>query len=1562
MELIINEIEGYEENNKFPKLCLNMIVKNESHIIKETLTKLLKKINFDYWVISDTGSTDNTREIIKEFFIEKNIKGELFEDEWVDFGHNRTKVLEHAYQKSLYLLIFDADDEIVGDFVLPNLHKDSYLLQFGDSNGISYVRVQIVNNMKKWKYVGVLHEVITCTENSDVPQLIEGNYFTISGRTSSRNKDENKYLKDAVILEKAYEKCFETKDSLYNRYGFYCANSYFDSGKWDEAIKWYKITLNNENWSQEKYMCCLKIFQCYNNLGNKEHGFYYLIKSFEYDKERVECLYELIQHYCTNNQIELCYKFFLMVKEFYNNKYLIHGYYNKLFLDLSKPNFFLPYYMILVADKEHDYDAVIKMYIIIFTKKYKISNTFYVGNLLYNLQFFIDKTDDPNFLDLFKEYIEFLKSLNYPLHNHDFMRLYEKYGITGIFNCLKPNFTKDECEKSNKIMLYTGYSNIKWNYSYSKVNALGGSETAVIYLSHNLPKHYDIYICGDVEEESYDNIRYINLNSLKLLINSTAFNTIIVSRYLNFYEVYPNFSAYKTFIWGHDIALFPYGTNLTVHDILKKWNSSITGCICQTEWHKKLFESMYPQIRDKLHIINNGIDTRLIEENRSKNYKNKNNKNNNCKKVNNRFVYTSCSERGLERLLEIWPKILEEFSDAELYISSYNPFPNNDLERKIKIIIDEYHSIKHVGKLNKSQLYELLSSSEYWLYPTNFDETSCITSMEMLMCEVICIYYPRAGLIDTLDNYGIPVERGNEIETIMNLTTKEKQNLRDRGKKYALTCDWSNRVEQWCKVMDINIIKKNVNNVNNIKVINLKRREDRKDGMIKQFERENINNYEFIEAVDGSELKESEELRLLFDGNNFNYNKGVMGCALSHINLWNRLINDLNNDYYIILEDDIELINGFREKLKIHCKIFEEMGLEHLSLGVYDCNEEEKQKTDDITIFEKDAYKIWNISFSYIISKKAAKKIISFINKCSIKCAIDNPQSYGEVVKYHHTTHCIAKQININVFGSDIQNNDCLNFKSNNTNTNTNINQKTIKIAYCDWWYSEYCGGNFDFNDNFITNILRKYGNIHNIIVVQPYDYPDILFYSIFGSEHLNYPHPRRIFYSGEPFGIRNEANFNITFDENSDINIRFPLWLGYLNDYLLEECNRRKNGIINIPKREKFCSFISNGEVKTTHRKTIVEKLSQYKKVHCGGNYLNNIGYIVPRGINCSGKIEHNNNYKFAIAFENEDYPGYVTEKICDIYKSNCIPIYWGTKQVIKDFNPSTFINALDFKNFDELVEHIIKVDNDDELYASYFKEPFFSNKWLDVFNDPNKSFYKNLSDCILGKYNNLYDNYLSSININNSSLNKIGNLCFDIGANVGNWSLKNIKNYNTIIAVEASETTFKKLKENVSENNNIIALNFAVCDFPEEFVKFYECESDVLSSIDEKWLNGEKSRFKVNYKETFSRTITIDKLIEIYGIPDLIKIDVENAEYSCIKSLTQKCKQLCFEWASESLDITLNCLNYLYKLGFRNFFIQLNNDYYTFIPINYYDIDNAKNILINTTPKIDWGMIWAK
>ena len=792
MEFILKEeIEPY--------LCLNMIVKNESHIIRDTLEKLLKKIKFDYWVISDTGSTDNTKEIILDFFKEVNICGEIFDDEWKGFGHNRTKALEHAFKKSKYLLVFDADDELCGDFVLPELVFDSYHFQFGDATGISYTRTQLINNQKKWKYFGVLHEFIGCMEPTNGTDVIRGNYYTLSGKSGDRSKDSNKYLKDAKILEEAYDEAVNNNDAIYNRYGFYCANSYYDCGKYEDAIKWYKKTLESGCWCQEKYVSCLRIYNCYKCLKQQETGFFYLVKSAEYDKERVECFYELIQHYCCSGLNENAYAYYSVIKPFYD-KYLTNGLENKLFIDCSKANFFLPYYMIIVAHNVKDYDTGVYMFRIIFTKKHKEFNKFFVGNILFNLQFFTEKIkseDLDDFKTLFKGYIDFLLANNYPLYDHDFMNNYEKFGI--IVPKFEPEFSREECSKSKKILIYTGYAPFEWNYSFSLENALGGSETSASCLSKSFPNDYEIYVSGGVKEEKVDNVTYVNLHNLKDLIKTNAFHTIIVSRYLHFYEVYKNFSAYQTFIWGHDIELYSYGADISVNNILSKWSSKITGCVCQTEWHKNRFLSLYPELADKMNVINNGIQVELFTSNN--------------KKESNKFIYTSCSERGLSKLIQLWPSILENLPDAELTISSYNKFPNTEEDYKNLEYITQTHSIKHVGKLNRSELYKLMSNAEYWLYPSYFPETSCITSLEMLASQVICLYYPVAGLVNTVGDYGIPIAEGNEIDTLLNLSMKRKCELKKRGKEYGMSCSWQNRASEWCNI----IFSKELQLHNNIK-------------------------------------------------------------------------------------------------------------------------------------------------------------------------------------------------------------------------------------------------------------------------------------------------------------------------------------------------------------------------------------------------------------------------------------------------------------------------------------------------------------------------------------------------------------------------------------------------------------------------------------------------------------------------------------------------------------------------------------------------------------------------
>ena len=96
-----------------------------------------------------------------------------------------------------------------------------------------------------------------------------------------------------------------------------------------------------------------------------------------------------------------------------------------------------------------------------------------------------------------------------------------------------------------------------------------------------------------------------------------------------------------------------------------------------------------------------------------------------------------------------------------------------------------------------------MATAEYWLYTSYFQETSCITSLELLASEVICLYYPVAGLVNTLGDYGIKISEGNEIDALLSLSIKKKTELKRKGKEYALSCSWKNRGIEWMKLMNI---------------------------------------------------------------------------------------------------------------------------------------------------------------------------------------------------------------------------------------------------------------------------------------------------------------------------------------------------------------------------------------------------------------------------------------------------------------------------------------------------------------------------------------------------------------------------------------------------------------------------------------------------------------------------------------------------------------------------------------------------------------------------------------
>jgi len=291
-----------------PKIALCMIVKDETHIIKECLESICKYI--DYWVICDTGSTDGTQDLIKDFFEEKGIPGELHEVPWEGFGKSRSRALKLCDGKCDYMWMIDADDFVDGDFKYPEkMDCDGYSLkiQRGD---FTWWRNQIFKSGTGWGYVGVLHEYAAC-EGKKPEELkqerINGNYHIEARTVGARNVGVSaieKYSKDAEMLLDALTNedspNYEPKNS---RYMFYLAQSYFDSQQWEKAEEAYMQRAQAGGWEEEIYysMFRLAIISCIleRPFGEQAERF---LNTWAFRPIRAEPLYQLSKLYRTNDQ------------------------------------------------------------------------------------------------------------------------------------------------------------------------------------------------------------------------------------------------------------------------------------------------------------------------------------------------------------------------------------------------------------------------------------------------------------------------------------------------------------------------------------------------------------------------------------------------------------------------------------------------------------------------------------------------------------------------------------------------------------------------------------------------------------------------------------------------------------------------------------------------------------------------------------------------------------------------------------------------------------------------------------------------------------------------------------------------------------------------------------------------------------------------------------------------------------------------------------------------------------------------------------------------------------
>jgi hypothetical protein len=308
-------------DNISPKLCFGSMCKNEEHVIIDTLNSVYKHI--DYWVICDTGSTDNTCKLISDFFTEKNIPGELWVDEWSGFEINKSLLFERCYNKSDFLLHLDADDWLMGDFntdELYNTKADKYILTMKRGSSVFKASV-LYNNKIKWKYVGVAHNIIVCLNKTNITEsshFIRDTLWVDNNERGARMFDPSKYIKDARALkEQFFQVLNDDPHNILNRSAFYCAQSYMDANHHKEAIQWYTLYTKLQNtWIEEVFESHIRIARCMIHLNYEDDSIInQMNKAIAIFGDRAEPYYILGKYFNDKSNTILGYKYLKLAQQ-----------------------------------------------------------------------------------------------------------------------------------------------------------------------------------------------------------------------------------------------------------------------------------------------------------------------------------------------------------------------------------------------------------------------------------------------------------------------------------------------------------------------------------------------------------------------------------------------------------------------------------------------------------------------------------------------------------------------------------------------------------------------------------------------------------------------------------------------------------------------------------------------------------------------------------------------------------------------------------------------------------------------------------------------------------------------------------------------------------------------------------------------------------------------------------------------------------------------------------------------------------------------------------------------
>ena len=285
-------------------ICLNMIVKDEAKNIKRCLASVKDIVG--YYVIDDTGSTDGTPELIKKLMDKYGVPGEIYHTPFQNFGYNREQNLQHAIGKGDYVLMIDADEELVCKDVsaFDNLTADCYLVEKTD-NGRNFKHSLLLRIGCDWHWHGVVHNAVTSDSGESQEHFWAAHLIHHGGGSKTRGLTQREAgLKEAAILEAEME-----KDPTNARNQFYLGQAYRNAGETQKAYDAYKRRMLMGGWKEEVYESMARASWCKWHLNDNEFPVGNFLSTYDFMPTRAEPLFYVAKYYRAHKAYHVAYMF-----------------------------------------------------------------------------------------------------------------------------------------------------------------------------------------------------------------------------------------------------------------------------------------------------------------------------------------------------------------------------------------------------------------------------------------------------------------------------------------------------------------------------------------------------------------------------------------------------------------------------------------------------------------------------------------------------------------------------------------------------------------------------------------------------------------------------------------------------------------------------------------------------------------------------------------------------------------------------------------------------------------------------------------------------------------------------------------------------------------------------------------------------------------------------------------------------------------------------------------------------------------------------------------------------